>query len=99
GAFETYALENSTWPPNAGSGVVPAGMAGALTSAWTTRNTLGGYWNWDRNFLGSMAAIATTSVNVSDAQMAKIDAKIDDGNLDEGAFRKVSGRFVYLLEQ
>lgn len=98
-AFETYAMENGSWPANAGSGVVPAGMSGAIGAAWVAQNSLGGRWNWDRNFLGSIAAIATTSVTSSDAEMARIDAKIDDGDLGAGMFQKVSGRFVYLLEQ
>jgi type II secretory pathway pseudopilin PulG len=98
-SFEQYALEEGTWPPNVASGAVPANMTTALhISVWTGVNTLGGRWNWDRNF-NFTAAVSTTNVRVPDAQMAEIDARIDDGVLTTGAFRKVNGRFSYILEQ
>ena len=37
--------------------------------------------------------------SVTDAQMQEIDAMIDDGDLSTGIFQKVSGRFMYILEQ
>lgn len=100
-AFESFAAQNGTWPPNAGNGVVPTGMSSAdfNVSAWSTaRNSVGGRWNWDRNNMGVSAAISTTGVTATDAQMAVIDAQIDDGVLTTGAFRKISTRFVYILE-
>jgi prepilin-type N-terminal cleavage/methylation domain-containing protein len=99
-SFEQYALENGTWPPNVGAGVVPANMTTALhVSVWRSLNSLGGQWNWDRNFNGLAAAISTVSVTVPDSQMADIDSKIDDGDLATGLFQKVSGRFSYILEE
>lgn len=99
-AFETYSLKNGAWPPNAGTGVVPAGMTGELKdAAWTTaKNSIGGRWNWDRNNFGGVAVISVANATVSDAQMEAIDAKIDDGDLTTGRFQKVSGRFCYILE-
>lgn len=99
-AFETYAMKNGDWPPTAGTGVVPAGMSGELRdSAWNTpKNSVGGRWNWDRNNYGGAAVISTTNVTASDAQMALIDAMIDDGDLSTGNFQKVSSRFAYILE-
>jgi prepilin-type N-terminal cleavage/methylation domain-containing protein len=101
-AFETYCAQNGAWPPNAGTGVVPTGMTSAdfKISAWTTpKNSVGGRWNWDVNNFGAVAAISTTNVTVSDAQMTLIDKQIDDGDLDTGLFQKNSGRFVYALAQ
>lgn len=98
-AFETYALENGNWPPNAGTGVVPAGMNTAITARWSTpRNSLGGRWNWDRNNFVA-AGIATVNVTVSDLQMILIDRKIDDGDLNSGNFQKFDTRFIYILER
>jgi type IV pilus assembly protein PilA len=98
-AFESYAALNGTWPANAGSGIVPSGMSGDFNEAnWRTRNSVGGRWNWDRNINGISAGISTTNVTVSDAQMAAVDAVIDDGNLTTGLFQKISGRFTYILE-
>jgi prepilin-type N-terminal cleavage/methylation domain-containing protein len=100
-AFETFALQNGGWPPNAGTGVVPTGMSGDFrTGDWRTpRNSVGGRWNWDRNLNGFSAAISTTGVTASDAQMTAIDAKIDDGDLTSGLFQKVDTRFSYVLER
>lgn len=97
-AFETYSLDNGTWPPNAGTGAVPAGMSGDVGNAWrTAKNSVGGRWNWDRN-LNVAAGISTTGVTATDEQMRVIDARIDDGDLETGLFRKYDTRFTYVLE-
>lgn len=100
-AFETYSLRNGAWPPNAGTGVVPAGMSGELNDgAWSTpKNSVGGRWNWDLGLNGNVAGISSTNVTASDAQMTAIDAKLDDGDLTTGRFQKYSGRFTLILEQ
>jgi prepilin-type N-terminal cleavage/methylation domain-containing protein len=98
-AFETYAAKNGTWPANAGSGVVPAGMSGELKdSVWIAKNSLGGRWNWDRNNYGGAAVISVANITVSDEQLTAIDVKIDDGDLNTGRLQKISGRFCYILE-
>ena len=99
-AFETYSVQNGNWPPNAGTGSIPTGMSASdfKISAWRTQqNSVGGRWNWDRN-LNVSAGISTTGVTVSDAQMAAIDARIDDGDLTTGLFQKFNDRFTYILE-
>jgi len=83
-AFETYSLKNGAWPPNAGNGVVPAGMSGELRdSFWQQKNSLGGTWNWDFNNNGFTAGISIVNVTVDDDEMQAIDAKIDDGDHDD----------------
>ena len=97
-AFEGYAALNGAWPPNAGSGTVPAGMSGDFNeSNWRGRNSVGGRWNWDRN-MNVSAGISTTNITVEDSQMREIDAKIDDGNLSTGLFQKIDTRFTFILE-
>ena len=100
-AFETFTMNNGGWPPNAGNGIVPTGMTGEFKdTAWTvTQNSLGGRWNWDYNSSSGLAAIATTNVTATDAQMTEIDAKIDDGDLTTGLFQKTGTRFIYILQQ
>jgi prepilin-type N-terminal cleavage/methylation domain-containing protein len=99
-AFETFSTTNGGWPPNSGSGVVPVGMSGMLRDGtWTGVNSVGGRWNWDYNNFGVTAAISSTGVIVSDAQMEAIDARIDDGNLTTGLFQKISTRFVFILQE
>ena len=100
-AFETYSTQNGKWPPNAGTGVVPTGMSSAdlKVSVWAATTTIGGRWNWDYNNNGFTAGISIANFTASDAQLAEIDAKIDDGDLNTGMFRKVSAtRVSYILE-
>jgi type II secretory pathway pseudopilin PulG len=100
-AFETFSLQNGRWPPNAGTGVVPAGMSGDFkTSVWQGVASVGGRWNWDRNLGSVIAGISIVNFTVNDAQLQVIDAKLDDGDLAAGTFQKVSAnRVTYILEQ
>lgn len=100
-AFETYATQNGTWPPNASAGVVPTGMAGDFKAGnWSAPTTLGGRWNWDRNLGSVIAGISIQNFTATDAQLTLIDAKLDDGDLSTGHFQKVSAtRVTYILEQ
>jgi type IV pilus assembly protein PilA len=100
-AFETYASQVGTWPPNASAGVVPTGMSGDFkASAWAATTSIGGRWNWDRNLGSVSAGISIQNFTASDAQLAAIDAKLDDGDLTTGHFQKVSSnRVTYILEQ
>jgi hypothetical protein len=46
-----------------------------------------------------VAGISVTGVTVPDRQMERIDARIDDGDLTTGLFRKVGSRFIYILQE
>jgi type IV pilus assembly protein PilA len=100
-AFETYAAENGDWPANVGAGVVPAGMANTFkTSVWQSQTSIGGRWNWDKNLLGLTAAISIVNFTITDAQLAEIDGKLDDGDITTGLVQKTaSNRFSYILQQ
>lgn len=99
-AFETHALENGSWPPNVGPGLVPAGLSGAIqVSVWTAPTVLKGSWNYDRNLNGIPVAVSLSGSPVTDAQMTEIDAMIDDGDLATGNFRKINSRFMYILQE
>lgn len=100
-AFETYSLQNGGWPPNATAGVVPTGMSGDFKAGtWAGTTSLGGRWNWDRNLGSVIAGISVQNFTVTDAQLASIDAKLDDGDITTGHFQKVSAnRVTYILEQ
>ena len=101
-AFETYVTQNAVWPGNVGAGIVPTGMSSAdfKVSVWQAPTTIGGKWNWDRNISGFSAGISISNFTCSDAQLQEIDAKIDDGDLTTGNFRKVQPtRVMFILEQ
>lgn len=101
-AFETYATQNASWPNNASPGVVPAGITASdfKVSVWQAPTTIGGSWNWDLNIVpGVTAGISISNFTCDDAQLAEIDAMIDDGNLSTGNFQKVSYNRVTLILQ
>jgi prepilin-type N-terminal cleavage/methylation domain-containing protein len=90
-AFEVYAAERNSYPPNAGPGVIPAGMQQYLGGMdWSSATPIGGTWNWDNNRNGSVAAVGVLFSNGSgdDVRMADIDERIDNGILTTGGFRK-----------
>ncbi len=98
-AFETYSLENGSWPPNVGPGLVPAGLSGALqVSVWTKTTVVGGNWNYDRNINGIAVAVSVSGGTIDHARMQEIDALIDDGGLSTGHFQQIGGRYMNILE-
>ena len=98
-AFETYSLENGSWPPNVGPGLVPAGLSGALqVSVWTKTTVVGGNWNYDRHINGIAVAVSVSGGTIDQARMREIDALIDDGDLNTGPFQQIGGRYMNILE-
>ena len=102
GAFETYAGEhNGGYPPEAGRGVVPVGMATYFgpTLDWTKPTPLGGNWDYDANRFGFTAGISAVNTGATTQQMQEVDAKIDDGDLFSGKFQRKGGRrYSYIVE-
>jgi prepilin-type N-terminal cleavage/methylation domain-containing protein len=104
-AFEIYNSQNGTWPNNASPGQIPSApvpMNGDFkAAAWTATTVVGGRWNWDKNIVtGVVAGISISSFTCSTAQLAEIDAKLDDGNLSTGLFLLTqTSRVTLVLEQ
>jgi type IV pilus assembly protein PilA len=103
-AFEIYNAQNGGWPPNAGAGVIPTGMAKDFKEdTWRAAATaIGGRWNWDLNRAEFMAGVSISGPTVTDEQLLQIDAKLDDGDLTTGHFQKLASsptRVSYILEQ
>ena len=102
-AFQAYAHEKGTWPPEAAAGVIPTGITNQdlQTGVWETRTPMGGKFDWEYNQVhpgGTSpggkwhAAIAISSTSeaplLSDADLLQaIDAELDDGDLTTGNFR------------
>ena len=102
-AFEAYALEQGAWPANTNAPqLIPVGMEDRLKAGdWSKAIPGGGLWDWEGpgTTFAVKAAIGIFGSNFSDARWAQIDAMIDDGNLNTGAFRKMSdGRPALVLE-
>lgn len=100
-AFDYYATANGAYPPDKTPGVIPVGMAEYLTKIdWAGQTAIGGRWDWDYLQLqfGCRAGISVYQPTWSAAQMVKVDALIDDGNLATGEFRARSQGYIYILE-
>lgn len=48
-AFQTYAVENGGWPPEAAIGAMPTGMSQNISTAFTRVTPMGGKYNWENN--------------------------------------------------
>ena len=90
-AFEIYNSQNGTWPNNASPGQIPSApvsMSGDFRAAtWQAITAVGGRWNWDKDIVPGVAAgVSISNFTCELAQLAEIDAKLDDGNLATGLF-------------
>lgn len=100
-AFELYAAENTTYPPNAVPGVLPAGMDTYLgpSFSFAAPTTVGGNWDWANRKTGDLIGVSVFNPTANDTQMQEIDSMIDDGDLTQGSFQKVSAnRFISLSQ-
>ena len=86
-AFQRYLMENGSAPPASGGvGMVPAGMAGYLPTAFSNPSPLGGGYIWS----GPSSNVVLMGSSANDTIMQLVDAALDDGNLATGDFTKIS---------
>ncbi|MDP9004520.1 MAG: type II secretion system GspH family protein [Verrucomicrobiota bacterium] len=100
GAFDTYAMEHNSYPPDVNRGIVPPGMAPYFGPSmnWTASTPIGGQWDWDKDVFGFKAGISVVNSNASQQQWLDIDTAIDNGDLFSGAFQDKSSRYTFILE-
>ena len=102
-AFEIYNTQNGGWPDSAAPGAVPSvpvSIADTLrTASWQGPTGFGGLWQWENGLSsGGDAGICIANYTCTDAQLAEIDAKMDDGNLSTGKMKKLGAtRLIYVL--
>jgi prepilin-type N-terminal cleavage/methylation domain-containing protein len=100
-AFQMYAMEHGSYPPDVNRGVVPPGMDLYFgpTFDFTKPTPIGGNWDWDYNVFGFTAGVSVVNSGVDTTRMQEIDAKIDDGDLTTGAFQNTAAaRFTLIIE-
>ena len=100
-AFNTCAMELRQWPDDANPGILPVEMKGYILEAkFEEQPPVGGVWDWDNGVLGIKAGLSLHDVKADEDQMQKIDAQIDDGNLNSGQFRAMqSNYYTWILEE
>src|SRR5687767_2782735 len=102
-AFEIYNTQNGAWPDSASPGALPtlpAPISDSLrASNWQSATSLGGQWQWEINLSSSgNAGVCISGFTCMDDQLGELDAKLDDGNLNTGRFRKISAsQVIYIL--
>lgn len=104
-AAEVVAARTGQYPADSGSGEFPPELAGYIREAdWTRGTPIGGVWDIELNENGVTSAVGVHFMNVAvpeDAYMEDIDARIDDGDLDTGAFRRLTdaSRFYWVIAE
>jgi len=100
-AFQMYAADHNAYPTDVNRGVVPSGMAlyfGANFD-FTARTPIGGNWDWDYLQFGFTAGVSVVGSGATPARMTEIDSKLDDGDLNTGAFQNTAAdRYTYIIE-
>ncbi|HET7535800.1 MAG TPA: prepilin-type N-terminal cleavage/methylation domain-containing protein [Candidatus Didemnitutus sp.] len=96
-AFDTYVMEQGSWPADVSPGVIPAELVGRLPITFTQPTPLGGQYEWDNE--PGLKSITLYNLNASVAMVTKLDKMIDDGNPNTGNFQYNGSEWHYLLEQ
>jgi prepilin-type N-terminal cleavage/methylation domain-containing protein len=101
GAFDTYAMEHNSYPPDVNRGIIPPGMAPyfAANFDFTAPTPIGGMWDWDKDNFGFKAGLSVVNPSAVRLQLQDIDQSWDDGNLVSGHFQdKGAGRYSQILD-
>ena len=99
-AFETYSTAAGGYPADKTPSVMPEGMSNSLENVdWAGRTPIGGRWDWDRGVFGVTAGVSVFRPALTRAQMRRIDARIDDGDLDSGMFRRRNQGYISIIEE
>jgi type II secretory pathway pseudopilin PulG len=99
--FETYSLDNGTYPADSSPGALPSGMETYIKiEDWSERTPIGGSYDWVFNgYSGTpVAAISITGYSAGDEPVKKLDEIMDDGGLGSGIVQKSGGSVIYIIE-
>jgi prepilin-type N-terminal cleavage/methylation domain-containing protein len=99
-SFEQFALEKSSFPPEADRSVIPEGMQTYLPRMrWDGPTPLGGWWDWEGNRFGVQAGISCVTPRAAESEFLKVDTRLDDGDLQAGRFLRLRpDRYTYVIE-
>lgn len=107
--FTIFNSETSSWPDDAGPGRLPDRVGGTNTDAlegmirrsnWETTPAIGGQFDWDYNPGTGLAAVAIANPTATLDQLRAMDEMmLDDGDLNTGFFRQVSGGVIYVVNE
>lgn len=101
GAFEMYAADYGDYPADVMPGIPPDGITEYIPNInWSAPTPLGGVWDWERNAVGISAGLSALGNNLDPEDFILVDQRIDDGDLDAGAFRQLNAnRYTFVIEE
>ncbi len=100
-AFDMWKKLNGHYPDDSHL-VLPPDALGLTINVdeWNETTALGGHWNWEGPDGYPYAGIAIDTPTSPEADIAHLDAIMDDGNLTTGKFRKTpNGRYTYIIDE
>jgi prepilin-type N-terminal cleavage/methylation domain-containing protein len=106
-SLEQYAIQEGDYPPDTAEGVMPPGFEAYMPRRirYEDSTPIGGLWDWDRasNRMAKVFGLCYAGMSVwhpnrTTAQMIEVDEHIDDGDLDNGRFRRRDQGYIYILE-
>jgi prepilin-type N-terminal cleavage/methylation domain-containing protein len=98
-----YEVKTGEYPADAGCGQCPAGWEDYINvPQWKRPTPVGGLWDVQFNKNDVTCAVGVhfhgaNHVNPGDAYMLSIDAVIDNGDLETGAFQKIASDRYYMI--
>ena len=102
-AVQLYHAREPDFPPQEARGVIPESLESYLPpGAWHNETPIGGLWDIDRDDANVTFAIGVHyGATIPPTEMLeRIDAIVDDGDLETGRFRRFgTNRFYLVLEE
>ncbi|MGC9451317.1 MAG: type II secretion system protein [Oceanipulchritudo sp.] len=100
GAVDTLYLASGVKPVDSATGNIDPALAEYVREGFFVEETpLGGQWDVEADDSGIGLGVGVVNFNISSGDLAALDAKYDDGSLDAGRFRLITGsRYYWVLE-
>lgn len=99
-----YRTREGEFLEDASSGTMPEGFEDYIRAEdWLNGTSIGGVWDTEQDSYGYTSAIGVHFQDAATARdddyMLVIDTTFDDGDLDDGVFRKIDDdRYYYIVE-
>jgi len=101
GAFAMYAIDHGTYPPDSHETLPSVPQIEEYIDAvkFNSITVFGGRYNYEGPDFYPYAGVSVSGSVMSQADLLKIDAVVDDGSLTTGRYiRSDSGQFTYIIE-
>ncbi|MCK5529591.1 MAG: hypothetical protein KAI74_07890 [Kiritimatiellae bacterium] len=105
--LNSFTVTEGVYPPETAIATEPENLSEYMSYniPWSKETPIGGYWDWDNDnnsadaAYGVYAGLVINGPNRTTLQMKEIDAKIDDGNIASGRFRRHKNGYIYIVSE